>query len=100
MKTNDNRLNITGRTIGRFRPVPISSAKVEAWDKDLISNDVVGSAITDKHGSFEIVIDPLKFQDLFFDRKPDLFFKATDETSSSKAQRIPCCGMRKWRKHR
>jgi hypothetical protein len=49
--------------------------RVEAWDKDLLVDDLVGSAITDDQGAFRIEFDQTHFQELFLDREPDLFFK-------------------------
>jgi hypothetical protein len=48
---------------------------VEAWDKELVVKDLVGSAVTDEQGAFRITFDPSHFTKLFSDRQPDLFFK-------------------------
>lgn len=53
----------------------IPNLKVEAWDKDLLFNDIVGSAITDDSGEFRIEFSEAHFREWFLDRKPDLFFK-------------------------
>jgi len=52
-----------------------AGVRVEAWDKDLICNDLVGNAATDGQGAFAIEFTHDFFQELFFDRRPDLFFK-------------------------
>lgn len=49
--------------------------RIEAWDKDLICDDLLGSAVTDKDGRFSITFDSSYFQELFLDRHPDIFFK-------------------------
>lgn len=54
---------------------PLSDLKIEALDFDLIFDDFVGSAISDEQGSFEIRFDSSYFKELFFDQKPDLYFK-------------------------
>lgn len=49
--------------------------KVEAWDKDLLIDDLLGSAVTDKEGKATFTFDRKYFAELFADRKPDLYFK-------------------------
>ncbi len=53
----------------------VANLGVEAWDKDLVFNDFVGSAVTDEQGAFQIQFTESHFKELFLDRKPDLFFK-------------------------
>ncbi len=48
---------------------------MEAWDRDQIYDDLVGSAITDEEGAFRFEFDDTYFQELFLDRRPDLYFK-------------------------
>ena len=67
--------NIKGRVIDHKTQRGIPGLRVEAWDKDLIFNDLVGSATTDEQGAFQITYDASYFKELFADRKPDLFFK-------------------------
>src|SRR5512145_2864442 len=66
---------ILGRTIDRMTRNGIAGLRVEAWDKDQICNDLVGSAVTDAQGAFQIEFNASYFQELFHDRQPDLFFK-------------------------
>src|SRR5262245_10700292 len=49
--------------------------RVEAWDKDRLYADLVGSAVADAQGAFRIEFDESYFQELFQDQRPDLFFK-------------------------
>ncbi len=66
---------ICGRVIHHQTSKGIAGLRVEAWDKDLVCNDSVGSALTDEQGTFRIEFDESNFKDLFLERQPDLFFK-------------------------
>lgn len=56
---------------------PVSGARIEAWDKDLLFDDFVGSALTDAEGRFRIVFSEEQFRELF-DRRPDVYFMVYD----------------------
>ena len=66
---------VTGKVISSETKNGIKGLRVEAWDKDLLVNDLVGSAITGEGGVFRMQFDESCFKEIFFDRKPDLFFK-------------------------
>jgi hypothetical protein len=66
---------IIGRVIDFKARQGIAELRVEAWDKDLIFDDLLGNAVTDNDGAFTITFDETYFQEVFFDRKPDVFFK-------------------------
>jgi hypothetical protein len=73
--------NILGRVIDRKTGIGISGLRVEAWDKDLICDDLVDSAVTDEQGTFQISFNESYFRELFLDRSPDLFFKIFQENN-------------------
>lgn len=66
---------ISGHVIDRETRQGLSGLRVEAWDKDLIFNDLVGADTTDQQASFRIEFDESHFREIFLDRRPDLFFK-------------------------
>lgn len=66
---------IVGRVIDISTQQGIPGLRVEAWDKDLIFHDLVGSTFSGHGGSFSMVFDDSAFKELFLDRRPDLFFK-------------------------
>lgn len=66
---------IRGRVIDRNFHAGVMGVQVEAWDKDLLVNDYIGTTTTDSDGAFELKFDSVYFQELFCDRQPDLFFK-------------------------
>ena len=53
--------------------------RVEAWDKDLIFNDLVGSAITDEQGAFEFVFSEAYFRESSWIGGQISFFKVFRE---------------------
>jgi FtsP/CotA-like multicopper oxidase with cupredoxin domain len=69
------RFQIRGRVVDQFTAEGIGGVRVEAWDKDFILDDYLGSASTITDGSFEIGFDDSAFQEFFVDRWPDLYFK-------------------------
>src|SRR3989442_396193 len=71
----DEKYRILGRVISRSSQQGVPNARVEAWDRDLLVDDLVGSAVTDANGVFQMEFDSSYFRELFADRQPDLFFK-------------------------
>ncbi|MBD2254376.1 hypothetical protein [Nostoc parmelioides] len=66
---------INGRIIDRSTKKGVANLQIEAWDKDLIFNDLVGSTTTDAEVHFQIEFSQTHYQECFGDRHPDLFFK-------------------------
>lgn len=54
--------------------MPLPGLRVKAFDKDLVFDDVLGSAVSGHDGVFEITCELKDFRE-FLERKPDLYFK-------------------------
>ncbi len=57
--------------------VPLPGLFLKAYDKDLIFDDVLGSAVSDAQGRFSIVTELRDFRE-FFDAQPDVYLKVFD----------------------
>lgn len=55
---------------------------VKVYDKDLLFDDLLGTAITAPDGSFEVVSEASDFRE-FFDRRPDLYLRVFDADRST-----------------
>lgn len=71
----DKLFTIIGRVIDKQTQRGVRALRVEAWDKDLLVNDMVGSTFTDAWGRFRMIFDSSAFREFFFDQIPDVFFK-------------------------
>jgi hypothetical protein len=78
MAKEDAAYTIIGSVVSGKTRQGMPDLRVEAWDKDIIADDFLADATTDSHGSFRMEFTHSRFQGLFFDRKPDLFFKVFD----------------------
>src|ERR1041384_3285544 len=72
---SEEKYRIIGTVISSSTRQGVAGARVEAWDRDLRIDDLVGSAVTGDDGSFVIEFESSYFRELFADRRPDLFFK-------------------------
>ncbi len=76
MHMKENGLfSVLGAVVNEDSLSGIGCLRVEAWDKDLICDDLLGSAVTNEDGTFKIRFNEKYFQELFVDRRPDVFFK-------------------------
>src|SRR6202022_1236986 len=57
--------------------MPLPGLFIKAYDKDLIFDDLLGSAVTGIDGKAEILCQQGDF-DEFFDQRPDIYFKVYD----------------------
>lgn len=72
---SEKKFRIQGKVIDHQTRQGVANLRIEAWDKDLLFDDLVGSAITDEQGAFRMQFDETYFRELFLDRQPDLFFR-------------------------
>ncbi len=70
----NKKFNISGK-ISNNEKQPLVNLRIEAWDKDLLIDDFVGEATSNMDGLFQISFTQKRFTELFFDNKPDLYFK-------------------------
>ncbi len=69
---------ISGKVLERDTEKGIAGLMIEALDKDLFVDDRLGSTFTDQHGAFTIGYQEEDFQELFFDKKPDIYLRIKD----------------------
>lgn len=65
---------IEGRVTDVSSGASVPNVLVEAWDKDFIGDDLVGSATSDAQGKFVMEFNDSYFRELFSDHRPDLYF--------------------------
>ena len=69
------KYQINGTVVDGNTQAGVSGLKVEAWDKDVKYDDLVGVAYTARDGSFIIKFDNTYFREYAKDDHPDLYFK-------------------------
>jgi hypothetical protein len=73
--SKQKKYSIRGTVTNKATGKGIPNLVVEAWDKDLLIDDLLGSTKTDTSGTFILTFDESYYEELCFDRKPDIFFK-------------------------
>lgn len=104
---------ICGRLMNCKTNTPIPNAKITAMDADFLTDDNLGTAITDANGHFRIYYSSIQFKQTFlspwinietdptflsFQSGPDVYFKAelagttlVNETKSDARKNVPYC---------
>jgi hypothetical protein len=77
--SQENGFLIFGRVLASENEEALSGLKVLALDKDLISDDCLGTALTDKNGYFEIKFARKDFRDHAFEGRPDVYLQVLNE---------------------
>jgi len=72
---NRKKYIINGRIIDIKTKQSLAGLRVEAWDKDLLIDDLISNTRTDRRGHFKMEFSTSYFSELFTDRNPDLYFK-------------------------
>lgn len=73
----ETRFRVTGSVINAETTQGIRGLRVEAWDRDLVRDESLGTAITDPDGRFQFVFDRERLRELF-DGVPDLLLRVYD----------------------
>ncbi|WP_028978199.1 neuraminidase-like domain-containing protein [Sporocytophaga myxococcoides] len=68
-------IEISGFVLTEKTARPVANLRIEAWDKDYIIDDLLGSATSDDKGFFSIQFNEKYYSELLFDRRPDIYFK-------------------------
>ena len=87
---------ITGHIFEKESGLGIPDLRVRAYDKDLIFDDLLGAAITDELGKFEMLYSSKDFKEIF-EKKPDIYLSVYLPplqflTGTKKAVRREGCG--------
>jgi hypothetical protein len=71
MKTYRN----TGRVVNKLTRSGVSGARVEAWDSEHVSLDMVAYAVTDHDGGFSMSLTEDDVRSLFLERRARVYFR-------------------------
>ena len=78
---------VTGRIVDAGGK-PVAGVTVEVWDKDMLIDDYLGTAVTGDDGRFSVDFGWANYKDTPFDGRPDIFLKmrgpGSDTTVRSK----------------
>lgn len=66
------RFRVEGQIVEAGTERPLAGLRVQAFDKDLLSDDFLGETVTDDEGRFEIRFTDDDFKDLT-ESRPDLY---------------------------
>lgn len=66
---------INGRVVGSRNKNGLYNLRIEAWEKDVKYNDLLGNAVSNSEGNFNIRFDSNYFRENFPEAEPDIFFK-------------------------
>ena len=69
------KLDLGGYIRHQLSKVGLPRIRIEAWDKDNLKDDLVGSAVTDTKGRFSIELEQKPGGWNLKDRKPDIYFR-------------------------
>ncbi|NJO80720.1 MAG: hypothetical protein HC827_20940, partial [Cyanobacteria bacterium RM1_2_2] len=75
MSKGKRKYRIFGMVIDHQTRKELAGLRIEAWDKDPLFDDLLGTAISTDQGLFQIEFDETYFQELVFDQHPDIFFR-------------------------
>lgn len=70
---------IYGKVMGKESKKSITGLTVEALDKNLLIDNRLGAAVTDKDGNFEILYEGKDFKEVFFNQKPDIYLRVKNQ---------------------
>lgn len=84
------KYEITGQVLAQRNNQGIRDLRVEAWDKDIKYDDLLGCSMTDGRGGFYISFDSNYFREHSPEKQPDVFFKVyQDEKLLKNTQKTP-----------
>jgi hypothetical protein len=79
MEDETTLITISGRVQDRQTRRELAGLQVEAWDKDMAHNELLGRAVTDTAGRFAISFRQADSQDASQDQRLDVFFRVFHE---------------------
>lgn len=73
--TKKSNYLIYGHVVDHATHQGMPGVRVEAWDHDMVYDDLLESAVTDDCGVFRLEIAKSAFESMYIDKQPHLFFK-------------------------